>query len=129
VTPSQLEILQHSLGCDAFGKSKTPLRDEGDGCFGYYRNRYVSEPTPELIELVKFGLMADSGPMKIAGGMNVYHVTRHGLETMSLLSPKPPKLTRSQERYRRYREVADCFNSFLDFLKYEQQEKKRLASL
>jgi len=127
VNPSQLEILQHSLGCDRFGKSNTPLSDEGDGCFGHYRNRYVTDPKSTcgiaISELVSLGLMRDHGPQAMAAGMHYYSVTQAGLLAMWENSPKPPKLTRSQKRFARYCEVADCFSSFRDFLKYEQAKK------
>jgi hypothetical protein len=34
---------------------------------------------------------------------------------------KPPKLTRSQERYRHYLDVSDCFESFGGFLRAERR--------
>jgi hypothetical protein len=120
-----LHILQHSLGCDQYGRSTTPLRDEGDGCFGYYRNRFVTDPAStdgqKCEELVRIGLMKDFGAQSIAGGMHCYAVTRDGIAAMHEHSAKPPKLTRSQERYRRYRECADCFENFRAFLRYEQR--------
>lgn len=116
----QLHILQHSLGCDEFGRSKHRGRDEGDGCFGYYRNRFVTDPQnddgKQCVELVRLGFMQDYGAQTIAGGMHCYAVTERGLEAMRCASPQPPKLTRSQQRYPRYRECAEC-------LRYEAHEK------
>lgn len=123
---NQLHILQHSLGCDQYGRSEHRGADEGDGCFGYYRNRYVSDPEPDLIELVTFGLLKDHGPQSLAGGMHCYTVTEHGLAHMRLDSPKPPKLTRSQQRWRDYLKVADCFESFGAYLKYLTRKSQEL---
>lgn len=67
MSPEHLHILQHSLGCDQYGRGEVG-RDEVDGCFGYYRNRYVSDPTPDLTTLVAEGLVSDSGAYPLYGG-------------------------------------------------------------
>lgn len=123
----QLHIVQHSLGCDEFGRSTTPMRYENDGCFGYYRNRFVTDPKSEdgqqCEELRRLGFMHSHGEQALAGGMTCYSVTLEGVSAMVQHSPKPPKLTRSQQRFARYRACADCFENFRAFLRYEAHEK------
>jgi hypothetical protein len=124
LSAEHLHIIQHSLGCDQFGQSEHRRRDEGDGCFGYYRNRYVSDATSDLLALCSAGLMKDHGPQTLAGGMRCYCVTPVGIEVMIAESPKPPKLSRSQRRWQHYRKVADCFESFRHFLAYEKHHRE-----
>ena len=47
------------------------------------------------------------------------YVTDAGIEAMQAASPKPPKLTKSQERYRRYL-AADLGVSFREWLDIEK---------
>lgn len=118
-----LHILQHSLGCDSFGQYRThgrPHVDEGDGCFGYYRNRFVTDPECDdgklCVELVALGLMKDHGAQSIAGGMHCYTVTREGVAAMKQHSPKPPKVSRSRARYHQFLH-ADLGCTFAEYLK------------
>lgn len=99
MTPNQLHILQHSLGCDQYGRVDRLYRDEGDGAFGHYRNRYVSDPDADLTALVEMGYLADHGGYDVAGGMHYYRVTKEGLAKMRELSPAPPKVSRGRQRY------------------------------
>jgi len=127
--PRHLEILQHSLGCDEFGLSKTRMRDECDGHFGYYRNRYVCDAgNAEIDELVALGLMQDRGPQNLAGGMHYYSVTKKGVSEMRKASPAPPKISRGRARYLEFLH-ADCSMTFGDFLKWRTANKDRLAEL
>jgi hypothetical protein len=116
LTPEQLHILQHSLGCDKHGRTEYRGRDEGDGCGVYGRNRYVSDPRPDLIALVAAGLMEDRGPQTMCGGMHWYVVTEAGVRAMREQSPVPPRLTTGQRRYREWLK-ADCGLSFGEWLK------------
>lgn len=129
MTTAQLHILQHSLGCDCFGRSEHRRRDEGDGCFGYYRNRFVTDPQSEdgkvCAELVRLEYMTDHGAQRLAGGMHCYTITEAGERAMRHESPAPLKLTRGQQRYRDYRKVADCFESFGAYLKYRQHRDRQ----
>lgn len=111
----QLHILQHSLGCDEYGLADIG-RDENDGCFGYYRNRYVSDPTPDLLALVEAGLMRDHGAHKLAGGMHYYRVTEQGLFAMRRESPTAPKVSRARKRYLAFLD-ADLGCTFGEYLK------------
>ena len=67
-----LNILQHSLGCDPYGQTKHHRRDEGDGCWHFHRNRFVTDHnSPDgkrCLELVAMGFMEDKGPVTFAGG-------------------------------------------------------------
>lgn len=123
LTPEQLHIIQHSLGCDQYGQTKHRGRDEHDGCLGFYRNRYVCGPKPEIAALVEAGLMVDHGPQSIAGGMHCFSVTRAGVLAMDEQSPAPPKLTRGQERYRAWRRF-DGDISFIDWCCWVDRRKK-----
>lgn len=108
----QLHILQHSLGCDQYGKGTR------------YRNRFVTDPKSHdgiiCEELVQRGLMVDHGPQALADGMHCYSVTRSGESEMIAASPKPPKLSRSAKRYRKWLK-ADCGMKFGEWLKQNME--------
>lgn len=108
MNPKHLHILQHSLGCDEFGR--------GD----HYRNRYVVGPDCDdfnlLLELVAQGLMRDHGPQQIASGMHCFSVSEKGIKEMRAASPKPPKLTPGRKRYLEFLN-ADSGMSFIEWLK------------
>ena len=86
-----LNILQHSLGCDQYGQTSYRGQDEGDGCFQYYRNRFVtnhnSPDGKRCLELVAMGFMEDQGPVRFAGGMHCFTVTLSGRDAMIIQSP------------------------------------------
>ena len=114
MTENKLSIIQHALGCDKYGQTEYRGRDEGDGCFSYYRNRYVTDPgVPEIEALIKDGLMEDLGPVKMYSGMHFYRVTKAGVEAMKAQSPK---LSRAERRYRDYLR-ADTGQSFGQWIK------------
>lgn len=119
LTPSQLHILQHSLGCDKYGASTTPLTNEQDGCYGYYRNRYVGDPDDDLNALVAAGFMVGSAPVNTFGGMCHYHVTSEGIAAMIMQSPRAPVLSCSQQRYRQWLREDGCM-SFGEWLKHRR---------
>jgi hypothetical protein len=123
LTSEQLHILQHSLGCDGHGRTEYRGGDEGDGCFNYHRNRFMTDAGRgdgvTCDELVKLGLMKDHGPQKMAGGMHCYSVTVEGVCAMKEQSPPPPKLTPGQQRYRAFLR-ADLGCSFGEFLRLKR---------
>ena len=79
MTPSQLHILQHSLGLDKYGKGTM------------YRNRYVitqgCDTWDDCKSLCDLGFMIDKGPCFHCGGMNIFHVTNAGKEAVKRESP------------------------------------------
>jgi hypothetical protein len=112
LTPEQLHILQHSLGCNEYGLSEHMRPDEGDGCFGYYRNRYVSPPNDDLIGLVQLGYMRDlsfQNPYIWGHQNHCFSVTREGVTAMLAQSPRPPRVSRARRRYLQWLWVADAF--------------------
>lgn len=115
-TKRELEILQHSLGIDQYGRGRS------------YRNHFVSSLESEdgktCLELCRRGLMRQmkSSFSELTGGMPWFMVTSEGIEAVKKESPMPPKKTRSQLRYERYLSVSDCLGfSFREFLYWEKE--------
>lgn len=112
LTPQQLEILQHSLGVDQYGQGQM------------YRNHFCAGGADEDIcrELVALGYMETF----TRSYLPYYNctVTDAGKAAMSAQSPKPPKLTRSQQRYRRFLK-ADTGESFIQWLKDQRFADRR----
>ena len=122
MTPELIHILQHSLGCDQYGQTDYRGHDEGDGCWHYSRNRFVTDPAGQdgirCQELGSMGFMADHGPQSIAGGMHCYTVTAAGRDAMIQQSPKKPKVSLGRRRYRAFRDLCEVcpdltFHEFL----------------
>jgi hypothetical protein len=110
MTSEQLHILQHALGVDKYGLGEM------------YRNHYVGG-VEDCRPLVALGYMEECKPRAISGGDPWFYVTKEGKIAVSLESPKPPKITRSQRRMIDYRDFADAFDcSFKDFLKIEKTD-------
>jgi len=103
-----LHILQHSLGLDQYGQGRQ------------YRNHFVAggENIARCRELVSLGHMVEHEPSFLTGGSLWFSVTPKGINAVALESPKPPKLTRGQQRYREYLDADGAFASFGDFLKH-----------
>ncbi len=105
MTSKQLEVLQHSLGVDQYGRGEM------------YRNHFCAGGDDEEVcrELVTLGYMATFE----RSFLPYYNctVTPAGKAAMLAGSPKPPKLTRSQQRYRRFLRH-DSGLSFREWLKY-----------
>lgn len=93
-TPEQLHILQHSLGLDQYGKGNA------------YRNHFVTGPGtddyPHCQELVTAGYMLEHPRSTLSGGDPVFTVTDAGKNAVTAYSPKPPRLTRSKQRYQQW---------------------------
>lgn len=109
-----LHILQHALGRDEYGRS---------GPHGDYRNHYCAGPGhadfATCREAVAQGLMVEHPPREISGGDHVFTVTEAGKAYIAANSPRPPKLTRGQQRYREWlgSAWADCGVSFGEWLR------------
>lgn len=121
MSPQQLEILQHALGVDEYGRGKM------------YRNHFCAGGSDEKIcrELVEMGYMRiwhgvdpDTGETP---GFPYYNcsVTETGKAAVLAESPKPPNLSRSQLRYRRFLN-ADSDFSFREWLRWDQRAGRNL---
>lgn len=112
LTNRQLEIIQHALGVDKYGRGK------------HYQNHFCAGGDDEAICR---GLVADGLMETFTRSYLPYYncrVTDAGVKAMEENSPNPPKLTRSQKRYREWLEVGDAFpGSFADWLKYRSKQQ------
>jgi hypothetical protein len=107
MTKEQLHVLQHTLGCDEYGRRAKYASD---------RNYYVGG-SEECHPLVTMGYMTEHKGSEITGGDPLFTVTDAGKKAMRDESPSPPKLTRSQMRYREYLEADGCLGeTFREFL-------------
>jgi hypothetical protein len=108
MTPPQLQILQHALGVDEYGRGKQ------------YRNHFAAggEDVDTCKELIVLGYMRQVATTEVFQDFNC-RVTDEGKAAMLRESPKPPVLTRGQQRYRHWLQVADVFPDwkFGDYLK------------
>jgi hypothetical protein len=107
MTPRQLEILQHTLGADRYGRRQR-YSD---------RNYFCAGPAdePDCRELIALGFMKQHKTTEWLPYFNC-SATDAGIKAMREGSPAPPKLTRGQQRYRRFLD-ADCDRSFGEWLK------------
>lgn len=105
VTARQLDVLQHSLGVDKYGRGEM------------YRNHFCAggDDEPTCRELVALGLMQQHRTTETFPYFNC-SVTEEGKRVVREESPKPPKLTRSQKRYRDWQD-ADGGQRFGDWLR------------
>lgn len=105
ISPRQLEILQHTLGLDEYGRGTM------------YRNFFCAGEDDEEMcrELVALGLMKEHRRTEAYDYYNC-SVTDAGKEAIRECSPVPPKLTRSQKTYRRWLSM-DNGLSFGEWLK------------
>lgn len=119
LTPEQLHILQHSLGCDKHGKTTYRGRDEGDGCSIYHRNHFQTKattPDGQLCEsLVALGYMKGGTALNLP----YYYVTPAGMEAMRTESPPPPKVSKSAARWAKYWRSSECFDGFASYLGFD----------
>ncbi len=106
----RLEILQHALGVDEYGRGRE------------YRDHFVTGPGSRDFDtcqaLVAEGLMVDCGAVAWCDGDHCFRVTDAGRRYVREHSPKPPKVTRSQRRYQRFLD-ADCGLSFGEWLRLD----------
>ena len=113
MTPREVEITQHALGRNQYGRRTHP---------NDFRNHYVGGED-ECRPLVALGYMTEHKSSEITGGDLWFSVTDAGRIAMEKESPAPPKLTRSQLRYREYLEVADSYDwTFREFLKMREMD-------
>jgi hypothetical protein len=92
MSKTRLSILQHALGVDQYGQGRQ------------YRSHYVAGPGSDCWELlntmVTEGLLVRHEPSQVFGNDYCFIVTPVGSEYVLVNSPKPPKLTRSQQNYK-----------------------------
>ncbi len=116
MTASQLQILQHSLGVDQFGRGR-PNRNHF--CAG-------ADDESDCRALVALGYMRQHQTTEVFPYYNC-SVTGVGEKAMRAESPAPPKLTRSQQRYRRYL-AADTGYSFREWLRDSERQSANGAA-
>jgi len=95
MTPWQLEILQHALGVDRYGRTTK-------GFTPYTRNYFCAGPAdePDCRALVEMGLMQRHETTSWLPYFNC-SVTDCGIKAMHAESLEPPKLSRSQQKLSR----------------------------
>ena len=125
MSPEQLHILQHSLGCDKYGQRERQ-------CANYYRDHYCvgldnAATLADIRALVAHGWMREGHTIN-EGRDQYFHVTQLGISAMKGQSPKPPKVSRGRQRYREWLN-AECSMSFGDFLKWRHANRDRLTEL
>jgi hypothetical protein len=115
LTPSQLQILQHSLGLDHYGQGRSS------------RNHFCAsgDDVLDCRALVRLGYMQEHPTTAVFPDYNC-SVTPAGHEAVLRESPPPPKLTRSQWRYRRFLE-ADSGLCFGEWLRWRSRPSAELS--
>ena len=124
MTPRQLEILQHALGCDQYGKTAYREVPAHPDYFPYHRNHFCACAGDESTcrELVVLGFMQQHAATKWLPYFNC-SVTQAGIKAMRDESPAPPKKTRSQLRFEEYLNFSDAFDcTFRDFLRISKTD-------
>ena len=115
MTPKQLEILQHSLGLDEYGRGTM------------YRNRFVtgegSKDHSDCLALVEDGFMQRRANVALFGGADIFTVTEAGKKAAIENSPAPPKISAGQQRYLDWL-AADCSMSFINWLRWKQRQRR-----
>lgn len=113
---NRLHILQHAIGRDEYGRPRSQTNPE-------FRNHFVtgegSRDYPHCMALVAAGLMTRRSGSAISGGDDIFYVTDAGRAYVAANSPKPPKLTRSQQRYQNFLD-ADCGLTFREWLQSKE---------
>lgn len=120
LTKQQLQFLQHSLGCDQYGRGEMS------------RNHFVTDESGEdgqvCLQLVAMGLMSNDGPRSLCGGMSVFHVTAEGKTVMRSQSPEAPapeKLSRAKQNYLAFLR-ADCGLTFREWMGFKNDGRKKV---
>lgn len=108
MTSTHLQILQHALGVDEYGRGTQ------------YRDHFAAggEDVQLCRELIALGYLRQVATTMVFPDFNC-RVTDEGKKAMFRESPKPPKLTAGQLRYRHWLAISDCFPDwkFGDYLK------------
>lgn len=103
--PRLLEILQHTLGCDQYGRGT------------HYRNHFVAggKDAESCEELLRMGLMTKhprrgGAGDELTGGMPCYFVTDAGKREMLAQSPRVPRSKRSRA-FEQWQSYCDAFGN------------------
>ena len=119
MTARQLEIIQHALGCDQYGKTACRSVPAHPDHFPYHRNHFCAGASDEsdCRTLVELGFMVQH---ETTGWLPYFNcsVTPAGIKAMRDESAAPPKLTRSQRNYRDFLD-ADTGMTFAEWLRRE----------
>jgi len=114
MTPKQLEILQHSLGLDEYGRGTM------------HRNCFVtgegSKDHAACLALVENGFMHRRANVALFAGDDIFTVTEAGKKAAIENSPPPPKISAGQQRYLDWL-AADCSMSFIEWLHWKQRQR------
>lgn len=108
-----LEVLQHALGVDRFGRGSM------------YRDHFVAGPGHSdfdtCLAATERGLMQRYENKHVIGG-NVFVVTDQGRQFVLARSPKPDRKQKARDRYSRYLDLADVLPdlTFGDFLRRQK---------
>jgi len=118
MTPALLDILQHSLGLDEYGRGS------------FYRNRFVTgaggKDHAYCMELTAMGFMTRRANVELFDGDDIFTVTEEGKRAAVENSPSPPKLSRGQKRYQDWLDY-DGSMSFIDYLKWKSRERQQIG--
>jgi hypothetical protein len=125
MTERQLEIIQHALGCNEFGKTSHPNVPGHPDYFPYHRNHFCAGVRDEADcrALVEMGFMQQHRTTEWLPYFNC-SVTQAGMTAMREESKPEPKLTRSQQRYRAFLD-ADSGETFIDWLRSISHSQRR----
>jgi len=126
MTPRQLEILQHTLGCDKYGQNAHRYVPAHPDYFPYHRNHFCAGASdePDCRALVEMGFMQQHQTTQWLPYFNC-SATEAGIKAMREASPKPPRLTRSQKRYQDFLDWADATNgNFRQFLQQIKEQRR-----
>jgi hypothetical protein len=121
MTPQQLEILQHALGVDEYGRSPRGFSD-------FTRNYICADGEDEQTcrELVAIGLMAQRRTTESFPYFNCV-VTDEGIAAMRKESPQAPKISRARQRYLDFLDWADAYGgTFRDYLRWRKETPEAL---
>lgn len=111
MTEKHLHVLQHALGVDEFGQGPA------------YRNFFCAGGGDETLcrELIALGFMKQHATTEWLPYFNC-SVTDAGKAAVVDESPKPPKLSRSKQRYLTFLRE-DCGHSFGEWLRWQKARR------
>lgn len=109
IDQAKLEILQHALGLDPYGRRAEAARN-------YFVTGSGSVDHSHCLALVGLGYMTRRTGSALTGGDDIFYVTGEGRDAANAATPKPTPLSRSQRRYLAFL-AADSGLTFGEWLK------------